>query len=443
MIPLRVITMHAENIKENIRMYLRTLLIVCICLINKADLIGQVLSASNLKERIIDLGEVKDSNENFESFEALQTLLKDVEIVMLGEQSHQDATTFETKIKLIKYLHQEMGYDLLVFESGFYDSKVAWDKIAQGGNVRQAMGQSVNYLWSTTHELIPLANYLEVSMQKGDTLKLLGFDNQFLGNIKVIPELEQYLKNIDPNISALKEWEHLKNSVDLLFDYKIKEFQKRQTVSDTIYLNNLLDLVKKEKHEDWSFWVQTLESLKTFIADVSLDTYFRDKQMAENLKWIQENYPKSKIICWGATSHFLYNSHEVRMQNPIIQYFGGKEYQEDDMMGCYVKDAYGNKLFTIGFTAGGGHFGMDKKRKINPPKSKSLEYLLANIPYDNFLLSLNGLETKSYLSRPLGHRYMKNDISRTMDAVIFNREMKSTTLDYDFFRMIYRSDASE
>jgi len=42
---------------------------------------------------------------------------------MLGEQSHGEATTYETKIKLIKFLHQEMDFDILAIESGFYDCK--------------------------------------------------------------------------------------------------------------------------------------------------------------------------------------------------------------------------------------------------------------------------------------------------------------------------------
>lgn len=58
------------------------------------------------------LHEVKDNDENFAGFEKFKNAIGDAKIVMLGEQSHTDATTFETKIKLIKYLHQEMGFDI-------------------------------------------------------------------------------------------------------------------------------------------------------------------------------------------------------------------------------------------------------------------------------------------------------------------------------------------
>ena len=59
-----------------------------------------------INSRLIDLHEVGDNDKNFEGFEKIKKEIGDAKIVMLGEQSHSDATTFETKIKLVKYLHE-------------------------------------------------------------------------------------------------------------------------------------------------------------------------------------------------------------------------------------------------------------------------------------------------------------------------------------------------
>ena len=60
----------------------------------------------------MNLGEVHDGNENFDRFSDLNLILKGVEIVMLGEQSHGEATVYDTKIKLIKY-YKFINYNLI------------------------------------------------------------------------------------------------------------------------------------------------------------------------------------------------------------------------------------------------------------------------------------------------------------------------------------------
>ena len=56
----------------------------------------------SIAQKLINLGSVDNNNEDYSEYEHLQHILKNVDIVMLGEQSHGDATTYETKIKLIK-----------------------------------------------------------------------------------------------------------------------------------------------------------------------------------------------------------------------------------------------------------------------------------------------------------------------------------------------------
>ena len=150
-------------------------------------------------KHLIDLGKVENGNENFSGFDTLKTILKDVEIVMLGEQTHGEATTIETKIKLIKYLHQEMGFDILAFESGFYDCQKTWNLIEQGWEVDSTLALGVYGLWSLMKEFKPLVEYIENQRESSNPLVVSGFDQSFTGKISKMNYLGDLEDVLDEN----------------------------------------------------------------------------------------------------------------------------------------------------------------------------------------------------------------------------------------------------
>lgn len=308
-----------------------------ILLMSNFGIIAQTIEFETISEQIINLGAVSENNEDYADYSALKDLLKDVEIVMLGEQSHGEGTGYETKIKLIKYLHQELDFDILAFESGFYEVHKAWQMIQAGENVRTAMGRSIFHIWSTTKDFIPLADYLEKSSSSNKPLKLLGFDSQFTAKYAethLINDLSNFIHKVNPSILTTKQWKHFSESIRLLAKGEYKKFKKNKPAQDMVFVQSLVDEINKTTlYPESKFWLQNLKSIQAFLSDASLKTAFRDRQMADNLTWIKEQHPNSKIICWGATSHFLYNSTEVRMKSPIIQLLGGNDYKKNTKMG--------------------------------------------------------------------------------------------------------------
>lgn len=67
--------------------------------------------------------------EKFENLSAFKEVLKDVEIIALGENTHGLGEVFAAKTELVKFLHQELGFDLVLFESGYGDAALAWEQI--------------------------------------------------------------------------------------------------------------------------------------------------------------------------------------------------------------------------------------------------------------------------------------------------------------------------
>ena len=56
----------------------------------------------------------------------------DARIVLLGEASHGDGATYLAKCRILKFLHKKKGFDVLILESGFYDTVRANDALADG-----------------------------------------------------------------------------------------------------------------------------------------------------------------------------------------------------------------------------------------------------------------------------------------------------------------------
>ena len=132
-----------------------------------------------LKTHAIPIASVDPSQEDFADLEPLKELIGDARIVQLGEQSHGDGVCFETKTRLIKFLHQEMGFDVIAFESGLYDCRKAWEAYRRGDNVMSAASDGVFGIWTGSSQTAELWNYIGRKVESDNPLELCGFDCQF------------------------------------------------------------------------------------------------------------------------------------------------------------------------------------------------------------------------------------------------------------------------
>ena len=58
------------------------------------------------------------ANDDFADLKPLKAAIGNSRIVVLGEQSHGDGATFLAKCRLVKFLHQRMGFDVLAWLGG-------------------------------------------------------------------------------------------------------------------------------------------------------------------------------------------------------------------------------------------------------------------------------------------------------------------------------------
>lgn len=109
-----------------------------------------------LRKNAIQIRSVSPEDRDFSDLQPLRAILKDKQVVLLGEQSHGDGAVFLAKTRLIQFLHEEMGFDVLAFESGLFDCRKAWEALQAGEEPKMAMRRGIFGIWGMSEQVTPL-----------------------------------------------------------------------------------------------------------------------------------------------------------------------------------------------------------------------------------------------------------------------------------------------
>lgn len=91
-------------------------------------------------------------------------------IVQLGESGHGVADFNHAKVRLIKYLHEAMGFDVIAFESAVFECYSA-DARAATSAAASTMRDCIFGVWHTD-EVVPLFEYIKSTHATSRPLRL-------------------------------------------------------------------------------------------------------------------------------------------------------------------------------------------------------------------------------------------------------------------------------
>lgn len=412
-----------------------------------------------LRKNAIPLRSVSPADRDFSDLRPLKKILQNRRIVLLGEQSHGDGTTFLAKARLIQFLHEEMGFDVLAFESGLYDCWKADEALRSGEDPIKAVRSGVFTIWTRSEQVVPLMEYLGARARSQRPLELAGFDNQFTGTASVnhlVADLTSYLKSLGPKATDGADWPAFTAKLQTLAegDWEIGEVPVPSALEQETFLTGIEALRAEisgktagRQDPEASFWRQLLEStgsLARMAWDPDSSTgegrlrtrQLRDRQMGRNLIWLaNERYPGRKIIVWAATYHAARNLGRIDPglgQPELI-----KTYQDMEVMGEVAWKALGDQMYTLGFTAYEGNVGTAFRttppEPLDKPSAGSLEDLMFRAGLENAIVDFRhpprGGEwlRQPLISRPLGYAEMKADWTQVIDGMMFTRVMEPST----------------
>jgi erythromycin esterase len=132
-------------------------------------------------EHAVPVRSIDTADADFSDLEPLVNAIGAATVIQLGEPSHGAGAAFAAKVRLVKFLHERMGFDVLAWESGFYDVSLTQAGMRTGEDGVTAAEAGILLVWSATEEVKPLFDYVRTSQATTRPLQLAGFDSQLNG----------------------------------------------------------------------------------------------------------------------------------------------------------------------------------------------------------------------------------------------------------------------
>lgn len=349
---------------------------------------AQELNKQQLKYLKKNSHQIKmNGQSNMEQLPALDKALQNKRIVLLGEYTHGAKEINLVKNSMIKYLHEQLGYNVLLFESGI--GEIMGIELDRGEkHPEQFISMGLFGPWRTK-EYLDLMTYLK----EKESLQVGGFDVQRSGQAFV-----QYLKEV----IDLVDLEMGEDAIQVEKDYGDFVYRMRRNKFDTAMQNtkDSLALAYQQFHKKISdhkakirqdvlpknqvlLVLKTLENRQAFIHyyldfkknnDYGKRWAARDSIMADNIIWFAENiYPNEKLII---------NAHNFHIS----------KYNEKELvLGEVLFEKYQNDIYSIGIFGGEGEQADNSRKaeKLTPiTESNDIKLFVQNSPAENTFISI-------------------------------------------------------
>ncbi|MDP3393020.1 erythromycin esterase family protein [Sediminibacterium sp.] len=337
---------------------------------------------------------------DFNNLPALREILKDVEIIALGENTHGLGEVFRVKSDLVKFLHKELGFNLILFESGFGDGALAWEQFDSLSTKDLTLSFTSNFYYHSK-EILELMEYVKSQDKK---LKIQGFDCQpqqnFLINRMfqiVMPIDSVFAKSVKVEFRNFNKLYQYENDKDTIRFYKqrdefvsfldtytkiMKENEKKLLKSGTT--QNEIEALKKSNQ----IFKETYSKIEFgSMMGWPISANIRDKSLFETIKWFKENNPEAKIIIWAQNSHI---ENKPKPNNSV------------NWMGHSLKETYVNKYYSLGVDVYSGK-NLDYNRSFDFEHNDKnyLAYHLNRFNREAFILNLRNYKQNDFINESL------------------------------------------
>jgi erythromycin esterase len=388
------------------------------------------------------------ADDDFADLRPLMTAIGDSRIVVLGEQSHGDGATFLAKARLIKFLHQRMGFDVLAWESGLFDCYDMDSGVRDPAvPIEDAIRRGVYPIWGKSAQVRPVFEYARSVAGTRRPLEMIGFDPQFSGmngsGTRWRDAMISFIDKADPSILPAPLRSSLLNDLPSVLSKQPADI--RFVAEKWRALPGVLDAARTRLESthgvrDFALMRRTadeevfaLEGLARFREAAGqfnvANNNWRDQRMAETLVWLaNEQYKGRRMIVWAAIFHSLHEPSAIKLPP------GGFSYESVLTMGQVARNSLDDAIYTVAFTAAEGKAGNvgSPTLDLEPPDDGSFEDLCLALGHRFLFVNLRIAPKVHWLRRPikaspLSYSAIETDWTRQVDAFVFTRTMFPST----------------
>lgn len=380
---------------------------------------------------------IEINNANRQVYGLVDTILKSKRIVLLGELDHGDGSSFIVKTNMIKYLHERLGFNTLVFEASFINCNFLWNNIDDNANFNNQIKNSIYQIWSEVEETKELFAYIEEQYQKGTPLRIVGMDPQFSGKENTRAFIDLLNEDLPASITTSKLFIDFLYEIEIMSTWMVFPKEKQHKLSEEEFVNYCDTILKaistgKESKVNLSLWKMYLDNVKIMgkIKRKRDNESFevRDEQMYKNLSyWMQEN-ANEKFIVWAANAHIIRKDNVLKKQGNKFYLLGLKK------LGDHLYENYPDLIYSVAVTAASGSTldisNPDKKNILNIPSKNAFEDVMRGkkTTFVDLQLFEKALNMKQYDAQLIYTNIICNaEWSQHFDGVIYIPEMSPST----------------
>ncbi len=381
-----------------------------------------------LKSNISPLS-TTDPNASLSDLAPLHDIIGNAKIVGLGEATHGSHECFQMKQRIVEYLAKNLGFTIVAVEADMPQAAAINNYVLHGiGKPDELLRDPYFWNWNT-EEMLDLVKWMRAFNASGEgRIQFYGYGIQFI--TKAAAEVQFFLDAHDSSVAPEAQTAYTL-AKELVLRSRSEEGYNRDHDDSTSWLLAIHDCRELEDHlqsystsfrqsinPDSLAWIVQNARLVTQeleeIFDYYSGRYIRDSSLAQNVQWIIEHNPATKIVLYS---------------------YGAQNAEDSGAMGYRLRKSYGNDYVSIGFSFYDGTYLANgtSERSADSAQAGTAEFAFHRLGEPLWMLDLGRVKTTSdtaanWLCQPVRFRRMggmennmftARTLSKSFDALIY------------------------